>query len=456
MQDLSGCGALRRSRALGLGAQLVAAGCTGPGLSARHESLASELAAREAEAAPREASPAPAAADDVFAGAPALERAALVEEVLRRNPSLRAARFAWRAALARFPQATALEDPVLGYGVAPRALDDGAHRVDLRQAFPFPGKLRLRGEIALAEAEAAAQDFAAARLRLAAMASLLFDDYYLADRALEVNHHHRKLMGELRSVASARYEAGEISAQGALRAEFELVELERAGLGLETARDLARAQLNGLLHRDPGLPLPPAPASLEVADSAPPELDRELAAALAGRPELRAAEARVRAGEAAVAAARREFLPDFALTASYDGLWETPELRPFVGLELNVPLQLGRRRAALEEARAGLERARSERGGLEDEVRVAVAAGVSRVAEAQRSLALSRDRLLPAARDQLGAARSAFETGQESFATVLEAEEDLRDVELGEHVALAELDRALAELRSATGALPLP
>jgi hypothetical protein len=39
---------------------------------------------------------------------------------------------------------------------------------------------------------------------------------------------------------------------------------------------------------------------------------------------------------------------------------------------------------------------------------------------------------------------------------VLEAEEDLREVELGEHVALAALDRALAELRSATGALPLP
>jgi outer membrane protein TolC len=449
--------ARRRPRAALFAALLLASGCSaGPGLGARHRALAADLAALEETPAAPLAPAAAAAESDPFSGASSLEREPLVAEVLRRNQSLRAARFAWSAALARFPQVTALEDPMLGYGVAPRALDDGAHRVDLRQAFPFPGKLRLRGEIALAEAEAAAHDFAAARLRLATMASLLFDDYYLAARALEVNHHHREILAELRAVAAARYEAGEVSAQAPLQAEFELVELERAALALETAQALVTAQLNGLLHRDAVLPLPPPPLVLEVADPGALDLAREIEAALAARPELRAAEARVRAGEAAVGAARREFLPDFAVTAAYDGLWEVSELRPFVGLELNVPLQLGRRRAALDEARAELERARSERGGLEDEVRVAVVTSARQVGEAARALTLYRDRLLPAARDQLGAARAAFETGLESFLAVLGAEEDLRDVELGEQAALAELDRRRAELRSATGALPLP
>jgi outer membrane protein TolC len=263
-------------------------------------------------------------------------------------------------------------------------------------------------------------------------------------------------MGSLRSVATARYEAGEAPAQAPLQAEFELGELERQAFALETARAVAGAQLNGLLHRAPDLPLPAPPASLEPVAAGAPEPARALEAALAARPELQAAEARVRAGEAAVGAARREFLPDFALSAGYDGFWETSELRPFVGIELNVPLQLGRRRAALAEAQAQLERARSERGNLEDEVRVAVATGAHRVADAERALALYRDRLLPSARDQLDAARAAFETGQESLLAVLKAEEDLREVELGEHVALAELDRRRVELLSAAGALPLP
>jgi outer membrane protein TolC len=178
--------------------------------------------------------------------------------------------------------------------------------------------------------------------------------------------------------------------------------------------------------------------------------DRETS--LADRPELRAADARVRAAEAAVGLARREFLPDFALTAGYDGFWEVSELRPMLGVELNVPLQLGRRRAALEEAHAELERARREREGLVDELRLAIASAEQRVAEASRVLALYRDRLLPAASDQLEAARAAFESGQESFLAVLAAEEDLREVELGEHRALAALDRQQALLVGATGA----
>lgn len=127
-----------------------------------------------------------------------------------------------------------------------------------------------------------------------------------------------------------------------------------------------------------------------------------------------------------------------------------------LGIELSVPLQLGRRRAALAEARAELDRARSERAGLESEVRLAVETGARRLEEAQRVLALHRDRLVPAAQDQLEVARAAFESGRESFLAVLSAEEDLREVELGEQRARAALDRRRLEMESAMGALPQP
>jgi outer membrane protein TolC len=431
----------------------LASGCESPGLAPRYRSLASELTRASA-------SPPPDESDDEnpFAKAESLDRDSLVAEVLRRNPGLAAARETWRSGLARFSQATALEDPTLGYTVGPASLGgssvDEAHRVELRQAFPFPGKRTLRGEVALADAEASAHDFAAARLRLATMASLLYDEYYLAARALEVNDHHHDLLGEFHAVAAARYEAGEVSAQGPLRAEFERADLERERATLEADALQVRARLNALLHRHPELPLPPPPA--ELASVPPGSFDRRaaVAAALAAHPELRAADARVRAGEAAVDLARRNFLPDFALTAGYDGFWEVSELRPMLGIELNVPLQLGRRRSALEEARAELERARREREGLESEIRLAVETGAERVEEAGRVLAIYRDRLLPVALDQLEAARAAFETGQESFLAVLAAEEDLREVELGEHRALAALDRSQLELQSATGVLP--
>jgi outer membrane protein, heavy metal efflux system len=426
--------------------------------AARYDSLAGELASADSRA-PRDARFA-VASDDPFAGAATLSRDALVRAVLERNPTVRAAREAWRAALARFPQEIAPPDPMLGYGVAPGALGgrqrgDG-HRVELRQPVPFPGKLRLRGEVALAEAEAAAHDHDAARLRLATAASLLYDDYYLVARALEVNAHHRALLGDLGAVARSRYESGEAPLGAPLRAELELADLEREAAALEAESGVTRAQLNALLHRAPELALPSAPARLAALDPGEVDAAAESASALAGRPELRAAEARIRAGDAAVAAAERAFLPDFAVSAAYDGLWEEAALRPFVGVEVELPLQVGRRRAALAEAEALRDRARSERASLESEVRTSVAIGAERVRAARRTLALTRERLLPAARDALAAARAAFETGQETLGEVLESEEALRELELAEHRALAELDRTATELRSATGALPLP
>ena len=122
----------------------------------------------------------PAPQESPFSTAAVLDRTELVQEVLQRNPTLRAARHAWRAALERYPQVTSLDDPILGLGAAPRSFGsskvDDAPKFDLSQKLPFPGKLMLRGEVALAKADAAAHDYEAVRLHLATMASVLKAD----------------------------------------------------------------------------------------------------------------------------------------------------------------------------------------------------------------------------------------------------------------------------------------
>jgi len=166
MKELAGFGG-------GLALAALLAGCVGPGLAARERSLAQRLEGS-----------APAviadAGDDPFRGHATLERSALVREVLRRNPGLEAARSAWRAALARFPQETAFADPVLDTAIGPASFGsdevDPGFRVGLSQALPFPGKRGLRGEVALAEAEAVSHEYQDERLRLAATASQLFDE----------------------------------------------------------------------------------------------------------------------------------------------------------------------------------------------------------------------------------------------------------------------------------------
>src|SRR6266545_3951502 len=293
-------------------AALLLAACGSANLDRRYDRMLAETG----RARPLSA----IAADDgraLFAGATTLERAAVVEAVLARNPDVEAARQAWRAALAGFPQAAALDDPMLSYSFAPLSIASDARfgqRVELAQMLPFPGKKRLAGEVALAEAEAARGSFEAVRLELALMASNLYDDLYVAARAIDVNRQHQELLAKLKKSAEAQYAAGRATQQDPLQAEVELVYLERDRVVLETDRDVVIAQLNGLLHRRPEAPLPVPPAE-HPAPTPPPASAAELQdQALAARPELRAPdpEARPRSQGAASGLGARRAAPAMA------------------------------------------------------------------------------------------------------------------------------------------------
>ncbi len=430
---------------------LVTAACASPA-SVRYRTLADDWEHS------RPAAAAPDAGARLFEGAAVLQRRELVRHVLERNPGLRAARHAWRAALARYPQVTALDDPVLSAAVAPRSFGssrvDDAAAFDLSQRLPFPGKLRLRGEAALAEAEAAAHDHAAVRLRLATMASLLLDEYTLTARALEVNAEHVRLLGEFQRIATTRYETGEASQQDPIQAEVELTHAEHRKVLLGTRLRVTTEQLNALLHRRPDASLPPPPARPVVPAGLGTSTEQLVEQAVEGRPELAAAGARVAATRARVALARREYFPDFTLVGTQNRIHQESDLQPQLGVKLNLPLQLGRRRAALDEARARHEEALSRQLAVENEVRLAVHSGADRLAEAGHVARLFRDRLLPAARDQVDAARAGFETGRNSFLALIDAERNLLEVELGQEEALADVARRRAELDRAMGRIP--
>jgi outer membrane protein TolC len=392
---------------------------------------------------------------DPFAGAAVLERGALVQAVLERNPTIAAARHAWRAALERAPQVASFEDPMLGFGVAPRSfgsseVDDGS-RVDISQRVPFPGKLSLRGEVAAFEAEAAAKDFEAVRLRLAATASRLYDDYYLAARSLEVNAQHVALLRELQHIAAARYAVGDGSQQDPIQAEVEHSHALHREILLRTRVRVVAEQILSLLHRPADASLPPPPQALVLPAELPEEPEALAAEALAARPDLAAAQARVRAGEAGVALARREFLPDFTVTGAYDRIWQEEDLQPFVGIGIELPIQIARRRAALAEAQAMLDGTRSEYLAMQDEARFAIRSSALRLAEAQHVRHLFETQQLPAARDQVEAARTGFETGRSEFFAVIDAERSLLRVEIGIEEARADVCRRRAELDRALG-----
>ena len=402
---------------------------------------------------------APAWADerDPFVGADRLERAALVEAVLARNPDLAAAEAAVEATRARTRAAGAWEDPTIAYAIAPRSIT-GDHpfgqRVELRQRVRFPGKRGAERAIAAAEADVATAARGGVRLELAQMASELYDAYYVVGRAQAINAHHRALVAEMETSANAQYVVGRAAAQDPLQARSKAAALAREEVELAAEREQLVAELNGLLHRAPDAPLPPPPDAL-VAAPAPAGTTAELVArALARHPERAAVRARIRGARAELAMARREQLPDLELMASYDSMAPMPEHRWMVGVMIDLPIVRGRRRAAIDAARAETRRMEREDDRLAATLRVEIARAQSQVAAAERLLAIDEQDVIPAAQARLDAARAGFIAAQNDFLAVIDADEALRDAELQRERTRAELSRRRAALARAVGLVP--
>jgi len=379
----------------------------------------------------------------------------LVNEVLRRNPTATAAEAAWEAARSLPQQSRSLDDPLLSYAVAPATLgddelDDG-HRITFSQKLPWPGKRDLRGRRATHRAEAERHRLEAVRRRLTRDARQAYFEYYYIFRAIEVNDANFALLKTVQRLAETKYAAGTASKQDALQAKVERYHLEHRGIMLERMREVARARINRLLHRAPRSPLPPpiSRADPPGARPAPPETLTERA--VDSRPELQALVEQWRARQVAYTLAKRESFPDFNLLGAYNSIWQNEDQRWLVGLGINLPIQLGRRRAARLEALAETKRLAAEWATRTDAIAHEVTEAHARLVETAHVIALYEREFRPAAQENASAARAGYAAGKNDVLALLAAEKHSMLVELAYHRALADYHQQQAELTYAAG-----
>ena len=398
--------------------------------------------------------------DDVFAGYRELPLPVLVNMVLARHPSVSSAIAAWRAAAARYPQAVSFADPLLDTMMGPGTLGspnvDFAWVVQGRQTIPWYGKRQLRGNVVQHEARAAMQQVGDVRLQLAQITKQAYYEYYLAHRQLELNRDNRQALDTFRANALDRYEANLVTQQDVLQADVELADLERARIEYERLERVAVARINTLLLRYPATPLPPPPVQL-TAPTEPFDANGLLGIARANRPDLAAVASKIRAEQASVALAQREFKPDVELVGRYDTFWQGTD-RPMqgqVGLNMNVPIRLERRRGAVREASARTSQQRAEFDLLSAQIQYEVQAAYERVRQAYREVQVFDQRIIPATNSNVNAAQAAYIAGKVDFLRLVQAQRERIDLLNQQAAAVAAYYVGLAELERVIGG-PLP
>lgn len=383
----------------------------------------------------------------------------VIRAVLANNPGLKAAAERWNALRERLPQATAWDDLKIGaeqrlaryVDVPPNAFTD--QRITAEQVIPISGKNRSRGRIAAAEAQQGFELLRRDRINAVVEAKTAFYRLQNAYEQLELNEQNVASLKQISEVALSRYATGNETAAEALTAQTEasrLIELRR---DLERALSDERTRLNVMMNRDAfaALGRPTGSHSFSEIDLSVPRLR---ALIIANRPEIGQAGAKVATEEAKLELARREWIPDPALSVRADRYNSAQESVSELsgGVSFNVPWVNPRKySAATREAAAGLRAAENEKDRAEKEAIGLLRDQLQRIETARHHVELFRSEIVPQSRQAFAASQLGYETSKASFADWIGAQRNLRDVESAARQHVTDYQIAVAELEGVIG-----
>lgn len=155
---------------------------------------------------------------------PRLSLQHLITELEASSPELKAAHQRWEAAKAVVPQVQTLPDPTVrfGYQRMPMIEPLQGATYGIGQEIPFPGKLRLKGEVAQREADRIEQEYLAVRLRLIARLKETYFDLHFVHKAIEIVERNKVLLMQFEKTAKSRYAVGQAAQQDVFRAQVEI------------------------------------------------------------------------------------------------------------------------------------------------------------------------------------------------------------------------------------------
>jgi outer membrane protein len=266
----------------------------------------------------------------------------------------------------------------------------------------------------------------------------------------------------------AFYDQGLLTKNEVLRTELQLSQTELMRIDARNAVEIAQTSLNTLIGLPIGTELEPTSTAEALASQAPaPEPASESTAvqtfldtALAGRPELKASEFRIKASEASLKAARSGWYPQISLAGNYYYLRPNPRILPAldkfratwdVGISVTFDIwNWGQTKDQAEQAKAQLAQARDARQMLEDQA-------VLEVTQSRLALAQARDKLrvsalaVEQAEENLRMVHDRFRQGVALNTEALDAEVFLLQARTSRTVAAIDLALAQARLEKALG-----
>ena len=401
-------------------------------------------------------SAAPATAADAAGGA--LELQPLISEALQNNHDIWVAGEKWRASSSRVKVAGSLPDPMVMIGYQNEGWNEytygkmqGAQWMySVSQMFPFWGKRSLKEEMAARDADTAAAMHRAARLGTVARVKELYYDLFLTYKDLDLVRERTSLFGKIEDAALARYATGMGQQQEVLMAQTEKYMLLEREAMLNQKRQSLEVMLVAVVGREGsaplGRPVEPQAAALVLSE------EESVRQAVNNSPEVASREKMLKASEAGVHMAEKEYYPDVTLTGTvatrtgpFEDMWS-------LTATFNIPLYFkSRQGAALASARAMSSSAVHDLAGIKAMLVSSVRENYSMVRSSEQLMDLYRKGLIPKTEQDFELSLSGYRTGKVEGITVVSRLKALLDYETAYWTQFVAREKAIARIEALTG-----
>lgn len=390
---------------------------------------------------------------------------ALIEEALKANTEVKKMRAVAQASKETIRPAGTLDDPNASFSISNLPTDtwsfsevDMTQKIfDLSQKFPFPGKLRLRSEVAVAQYHSDEYSYRDTVNEVRAKMEMAYWGLSKAFGIYDLTQKNKQTWEEVVKVAETRYGVGQVTQADVLQAQVELGNYLDRLFQWAQREESIKADINSLRSRPPKTPVPrPQPLKARPLTL---KLDELLAQAKA-RPELEALKALIAKQEKAVDLAKKDYYPDVTIGVSYGLRENSPTVKraDFFSTRfmINLPIwQASKIKPRIREAEARQEAAKDAHQSAWNQVAAALKDRYAKLQRLASQIALFNQGIIPQARQAAAASLTAYQVGTLRFNQLYQNEIAVYNAEIQLQEYLGAFEENWAELEWLVGA-PLP
>lgn len=383
----------------------------------------------------------------------------LIQSVIENNPNLDATRLRILAAHEAVHRVQVLDDPqfmvisdwnkfhttseftpMMSYG--------------LSQTIPFPGKLRLKGEIAKAVMLKKQSEEITTYRELIRQTKIYYYQLYNNFVSLKINHENIELINSLIEDNMALYRSGKGKYVDIVKMQLELQILEEQRFMLEAETTMLQSMINALLNQPPTTPL-----GEPIAFFTPKihlTFHQAEAIALSTRSELQGMEAMIKEQHKMAALARRNYYPDFTVGVAYERMNSRfnghVDNALMVSLGFNLPIYIPEKQAReVREAQANANAIQRELEGMSAMISGRLKELLAKLKSIDDRIALYQEGVFPKVREAFAALLSSYRSGEGDLLILLDTWRQAFNAELEYQRFLTEREIAIAELERALG-----